>query len=108
MLAIRGELLKKYPNTVVYAHAAEWAMRDGHVDPSRERTLAELGAGELDKPPRSKIRTPLYEAKVVLDALPEDRWQPSTWREYGDVVLRTQFAAVRVHWATGGAPLSRV
>jgi hypothetical protein len=67
VLAIRGELLKKYPNTVVYAHAAHWAMRDGHVDPSRERQLVELAAGELDKPPRSKLRTPLYEAKVDPD-----------------------------------------
>jgi hypothetical protein len=67
VLAIRGELLKKYPNTVVYAHAAQWAMKDGHVDPSRERQLVELAAGELDKPPLSKVRTPLYEAKVDPD-----------------------------------------
>jgi SRSO17 transposase len=42
----------------------------------------------------------------VLEALPEDRWQPLTWREYGDVVLCTQFVIVRVHWATGGAQFS--
>jgi SRSO17 transposase len=39
----------------------------------------------------------------VLAALPEDRWQPLTWREHDDVVLRQQFGAIRVHWATGGA-----
>lgn len=67
VLAIRGQLLKKYPNTVIYAHAADWQRTGGHVDPSKERTLVGLAAGELDKPPRSKVRTPLYEAKVDPD-----------------------------------------
>jgi SRSO17 transposase len=42
----------------------------------------------------------------VLDALPADRWQPITWREHAGTVLRKQFVAVRVHWATGGAQFS--
>lgn len=42
----------------------------------------------------------------MLDALPEDRWQPIPWREHDDVVLRKQFGAVRTHWATGGAQFS--
>ena len=42
----------------------------------------------------------------MLDALPEDRWQPITWREHEGTVLRKQFVAVRVHWATGGAQCS--
>ena len=67
MLAIRGELLKKYPHTVVYAHAAAWAMTDGHIDPSKERELVDLEPAEMDKPPRSKVKTPLYEAKVDPD-----------------------------------------
>jgi hypothetical protein len=67
VLAIRGELLKKYPNVVVYANAARWAMRDGHIDPSGERQPVDLDAGELEKPPRAKVRTPLYEAKVDPD-----------------------------------------
>jgi hypothetical protein len=67
VLAIRGELLKKYPNTVVYAHAAQWAMKNGHIDPSRERQLVDLATGEVEKPPRSKVRMPLYEAKVDPD-----------------------------------------
>jgi SRSO17 transposase len=65
--------------------------------PSRPR-----GRGQPKKPRPA----PLYEAKAVLAALPADRWQPITWREHDDVVLRKQFVAVRVHWATGGAPLS--
>ena len=66
------------------------------------------------RPPRPRGRgqpkkprpAPLYAAKAVLDALPADRWQPITWREHEDGVLRKQFVAVRVHWATGGAQFS--
>jgi SRSO17 transposase len=56
--------------------------------------------------PKKPRPAPLYEAKAVLEALPEDRWQSITWREHDDVVLRKQCVAVRVHWATGGAQLS--
>jgi SRSO17 transposase len=56
--------------------------------------------------PKKPRPAPLYEAKAVLEALPADRWQPITWREHDDVVLRKQFVAVRVHWATGGAQFS--
>jgi SRSO17 transposase len=56
--------------------------------------------------PKKPRPAPLYEAKAVLEALPEDRWQPLTWREHDDGILRKQFAAVRVHWATGGAQFS--
>ena len=67
VLAIRGELLKKYPTTVVYAHAAKWAFKKGQIDPSQERELVELSAAEMASPPRTKVRTPLYEAKVDPD-----------------------------------------
>jgi SRSO17 transposase len=74
----------------------------------------EVHVAALLPPPRPRGRgqpqkprpAPLYEAKAVLDALPEDRWQPITWREYDDVVLRKQFVAVRAHWATGSAQFS--
>jgi SRSO17 transposase len=74
----------------------------------------EVRAAALLPPPRPRGRgqpkkprpAPLYTAQAVLAALSEDRWQPITWREYGDVVLRKQCAAVRVHWATGGAQFS--
>jgi SRSO17 transposase len=56
--------------------------------------------------PKKPRPAPLYEAKAVLEAVPAERWQPITWREHADVVLRKQFVAVRVHWATGGAPCS--
>ena len=74
----------------------------------------EVRAASLGPPPRPRGRgqpqkprpASLYAAKAVLDALPEDCWRPITWREHDDVGLRKQFAAVRVHWATGGAQLS--
>jgi SRSO17 transposase len=74
---------------------------EGHaaalVLPSRPR-----GRGRPKKP-RPALR---YAAQAVLATLPADRWQPVTWREHDDVVRCTQFAAMRVHGATGGAPWS--
>jgi hypothetical protein len=68
VLVIRGELLKKYPTAVVYAHRADWQRKsNGDPDPAKERVLVELAEAEEDKPPRSKVRTPLYEAKVAPD-----------------------------------------
>ena len=65
VLAIRGELLKKYPTAVVYAHRAEWERRNGAIDKSRPRKLADLPAGV--PPPTTLVKTPLYEAKVPPD-----------------------------------------
>ena len=78
------------------------------------RLPAEVPAAALGMPSRPRGRgqpkkprpAPLYEARAVLAALAEDRWQPITWREHDDVVLRKQCTAVRVHWATGGAQCS--
>jgi SRSO17 transposase len=56
--------------------------------------------------PKKPRPAPLYAAQAVLEALPEARWQPITWREHEGTVLRKQFVAVRVHWATGGAQFS--
>jgi hypothetical protein len=81
VLVIRGELLKRYPNAVIYAHRACWqrtsvsaADRDrppceraGAIDNTRERLLAPLTPEEEDRPPRTKVLTPLYEAKVDPD-----------------------------------------
>src|SRR5499425_139211 len=78
------------------------------------RLPAEVCAAALVRPSRPRGRgqpkkprpAPLYAAQAVLAGLLEDRWQPITWREDGDVVLRTQFAVVRGHWATGGTQCS--
>lgn len=81
VLAIRGELLKRYPNAVIYAHKAAWqrkpanpaeedidpVLRTGPIDPSVERRLAPLTAAEEANPPRTKVQTPLFGAKVDPD-----------------------------------------
>jgi len=68
VLVIRGELLKKYPNAVIYAHKARWQLKaDGSVDKTLERRLVDLTPAEEEKPPREKIKTPLYQAKVAPD-----------------------------------------
>jgi hypothetical protein len=68
VLVIRGELLKKYPTAVIYAHRADWQKDEhGDPDPTQERVLVEVEAFEEDHPPRSKVRTPLYEAKIPPD-----------------------------------------
>lgn len=81
VLVIRGELLKRYPNAVIYAHRACWqrkavtpadqglepCSRSGAVDNTVERRLVSLTPAEEDNPPRTKVLTPLYEAKVDPD-----------------------------------------
>jgi len=68
VLVIRGELLKKYPNAVVYSHRAEWGRNeDGEIDLTQERNLVELTPAEEANPPRHLIKTPLYEARVEPD-----------------------------------------
>ena len=68
VLVIRGELLKKYPTAVVYAHRAQWARNpDNSIDLSKPRSLVELTPAEEQTPPRDKVRSPLYEAKADPD-----------------------------------------
>jgi hypothetical protein len=81
VLVIRGELLKRYPTAVIYAHRACWQRksvtpadpdkepceRSGVIDNRQERRLVGLTAAEEDKPPPAKVRTPLYMAKVDPD-----------------------------------------
>jgi hypothetical protein len=66
VLVIRGDLLKRYPNAVIYAHRASWARKaDGSIDPATERTLAPIA--DESAPPRDLVKTPLYEARVDPD-----------------------------------------
>ncbi len=83
VLVIRGELLKKYPTAVIYAHKAEWTYKrendeiDGDfvldeygkkiIDLTKERVFAEIPATQEEKPPATLIKLPLYEAKVEPD-----------------------------------------
>jgi len=71
VLVIRGELLKRYPNAVIYAHRAEWPrignVPNGPIDRTKQRDLVDILAAEASNPPADKIRMPLYEAKVDPD-----------------------------------------
>jgi hypothetical protein len=68
VLVIRGELLKKYPTAVIYAHRAKWRTHeDGSIDNTRERDLDDIPPGLEGKPPRTVVKTPLYSAKIDPD-----------------------------------------
>src|SRR5262249_53553505 len=82
VLVIRGELLKRYPTAVIYAHRACWqrlgdgspadlakepCFRSGGIDNTRERRMIPLTPEEEANPPRTKVMTPLYEAKIDPD-----------------------------------------
>ncbi len=64
VLAVRGDLLRRYPTAVVLAQRAAWQVRTGSIDTSQERVIDHLTADEEDNPPREKVRSPMYEAKV--------------------------------------------
>ncbi len=70
VLVIRGELLKRYPNAVVYAHRADWHRvgdtPGGAIDRSRPRILLDPLSNE-ENPPRTEVKTPLYSAQVMPD-----------------------------------------
>lgn len=71
VLVIRGELLKRYPTAVIYAHRAEWPrvgdVPTAPIDRTRQRDLVEVAVADSDRPPPEKVRFPLYEAKVEPD-----------------------------------------
>ncbi|HEY6189581.1 MAG TPA: hypothetical protein VIW80_18150 [Pyrinomonadaceae bacterium] len=62
VLVIRGELLKKYPNAVIYAQRAKWQRKaNGSIDNTKERRLEDQPTVEAN------TKTPLYEARVDPD-----------------------------------------
>ncbi|HKC85068.1 MAG TPA: hypothetical protein VKG02_03770 [Blastocatellia bacterium] len=82
VLVIRGELLRKYPNTAIYAHRARWRRNPEPDNPpngltnnaanimtddDRRRRLEELDGHETHNPPSGKIKTPVYVAKAEPD-----------------------------------------
>lgn len=62
VLVIRGELLQKYPNAVIYAQRAKWPTTDlGERDLRAPREFEDSGD------PQDNIKTPIYEAKADPD-----------------------------------------
>ncbi|MCB9081826.1 MAG: hypothetical protein H6555_08970 [Lewinellaceae bacterium] len=68
VLVIRGELLKRYPNAVIYAQKAAWPLKpDGTINKTLPREPVKLTPAQEENPPRDILKTPLYEAKVDPD-----------------------------------------
>lgn len=71
VLVIRGELLKKYPTAVIYAHKAEWEYKevngDKVIDLSKPRKFATIDEDLNSESLTATIKLPLYEAKVEPD-----------------------------------------
>jgi len=70
VLVIRGELLKKYPTAVVYAHKAKWSPyidNPDQINVEAPRSLEHPEEGDQPKPDTAYVRTPLYSAKVDPD-----------------------------------------
>ena len=69
VLVIRGELLKKYPTAVIYAHKAAWTVNSNtnQVDVHEPRSLYHQEEGDKELPDRTIVKTPLYSAKVDPD-----------------------------------------
>jgi hypothetical protein len=70
VLVIRGELLKRYPNAVIYAHRAVWRtvndQKGGAIDRTRPRMLLDPLSDEKN-PPRTEVKSPLYGAQIAPD-----------------------------------------
>ena len=65
VLLVRGELLKRYPNTVIYAHRADWQKNaDDSINKNVSRVLAPI---ETEAQQESNEKYPLYSAQVEPD-----------------------------------------
>lgn len=58
--------------------------------------------------PRLRRPAPLHTVKTVSETIPEKAWRTVTWRDGSKGPLRKQFAAIRVHRATGNPAPDRV
>ena len=65
VLLVRGELLKKYPNTIVYAQKAHIFRRDdGTPDPSKDPVIQEV---KTEAEMHDEIRFPIFRAEIEPD-----------------------------------------
>ena len=65
VLLVRGELLKKYPNTIVYAQKAHiFRRKDGTADSSQDPIIQEVKA---EAEMHAEIRFPLFRAEIEPD-----------------------------------------
>ncbi|MCA6363480.1 MAG: hypothetical protein IM638_10615 [Bacteroidetes bacterium] len=65
VLVVRGELLKKYPNTIIYAQKAHIARKaDGTPDPQKEPVVKEV---QTEADMLTEIRFPIFRAEIDPD-----------------------------------------
>jgi hypothetical protein len=65
VLLVRGELLKKYPNTIVYAQKAHiFRRKDGSPDGTQEPIIQEV---KTEAEMKSEIKFPLFRAEIDPD-----------------------------------------
>lgn len=64
VLLVRGDVLKKYPNAIIYAHKAKWQRKDGEIQNHLPRELETI---DPENPDPQKLKYPLYDAKVNPD-----------------------------------------
>lgn len=65
VLVVRGELLKRYPNTVIYAQRAEWpVLPNGQMNRSTVRKLASESGTTGGRP---NLMQPLFKAQILPD-----------------------------------------
>ena len=67
VLIIRGEILKKYPTAVIYAHKADWGPEGTTKNVKAGRILKLLTPDEVKHPPATVVKTALFQAKVEPD-----------------------------------------
>jgi hypothetical protein len=64
VLVVRGELLKKYPNTVIYAQRAHIFKDQNGVDPNKEPIITEI---KTEAEMKTDIQFPLFRAEIQPD-----------------------------------------
>ncbi len=65
VLLVRGELLKKYPNTIIYAQKAHvYRDKNGTPDPKHEPVIVEI---KTEAEMKSEIQFPIFRAEIEPD-----------------------------------------
>lgn len=65
VLVVRGELLKKYPNTIIYAQKAHiFKGKNGVADPNKEPIITEV---KTEAEMKTEIKFPIFRAEIQPD-----------------------------------------
>jgi hypothetical protein len=64
VLVVRGELLKKYPNTIIYAQKAHIFKKNGVPNPQKEPVITEI---KTEAEMKTEIEFPIFRAEIQPD-----------------------------------------